>query len=259
MKLALGAILLASVCFAQPLAGPAPKLLNIVHHKMQPDRTSAYAFLEAAIVRGYTQANIPVHWLALPALAGQPEVLYLNFFESFAALEKAGTAVGQGMAAHPDLSPMQDRLAGMVRDMTTVLTLRRDDMGYRVNTIDFAKMRVLRVTTFSVRPGHEGEFVEAAKSIAAAHEKVRADAAWVVYQVNAGQPAPAFAVLAPMRSLEDADRAVARGAAIEEALGAAYQSSESQLYVVSREMSHVRKEFITADPDFWLPKSPAKN
>ena len=254
MKRVLAVVLFASVCCAQP-TGPVPKLLNIVYHKIQPDRTSAYAFLEAAIVRGYSQANIPVHWMALPALAGQPEVLYLNLFESFAELEKAGAAVRQGMAAHPDLAPMQDRLAGMVRDMTTVLTVRRDDMGYRVSSIDFAKMRVLRVTTFSVRPGHEGEFVEAAKSIAAAHEKVRADAAWAVYQVNAGRVAPAFVLLTPMRSLEDADRALARTPAIEDVAGPACQSWESQLYVVSREMSHVRKEFFIADPEFWLPKS----
>jgi hypothetical protein len=34
----------------------------------------------------------------------------------------------------------------------------------------------------------------------------------------------------------------------------AYASTESNLYVISPEMSHVGKEFAAADPAFWTPK-----
>jgi hypothetical protein len=36
----------------------------------------------------------------------------------------------------------------------------------------------------------------------------------------------------------------------------AYLSTESNLYVLSPEMSHVSREFAAGDPQFWSPKSP---
>jgi hypothetical protein len=56
-------------------------------------------------------------------------------------------------------------------------------------------MRFLRVNTFRIRPGHGVEFVEAEKSVSAACEKIHADTAWVVYQVQEGMRGPAFMVL----------------------------------------------------------------
>jgi hypothetical protein len=34
----------------------------------------------------------------------------------------------------------------------------------------------------------------------------------------------------------------------------AYASTESNLYAISPETSHVPKEIVDGDPDFWLPK-----
>ncbi len=44
------------------------------------------------------------------------------------------------LAAHPELAQTQDRLLQEnTTSGTTVLSVRRDDMGYRANTIDFSK------------------------------------------------------------------------------------------------------------------------
>ena len=76
--------------------------------------------------------------------------------------------------------------------------VRRDDMGFRTNTIDLAKMRLLRVSTIFVHPGYERAFMEAEWTLSAAYEKVNARVPWVVYEANAGLPAPTFIVLTPM-------------------------------------------------------------
>jgi hypothetical protein len=38
---------------------------------------------------------------------------------------------------------------------------------------------------------------------------------------------------------------------------AAYAHTESNLYAISPEKSHVSKEFAAGDPEFWTPKPPA--
>jgi hypothetical protein len=37
----------------------------------------------------------------------------------------------------------------------------------------------------------------------------------------------------------------------------AYASTESNLYVIGPEMSHVSREFTEGDPSFWSAKTPA--
>lgn len=127
-------------------------------------------------------------------------------------------------------------------------------------------MRVLEVR---LRPGHESDFAEAFKLLSAAYEKIDADMPWVVYQANVGMPLPAFLVFVPMRELRENDGLLSRAPKLREAEGEAaaermqqiardaYISTESNLYAVSPEVSHVSREIIDGDPNFWLAKPTA--
>jgi hypothetical protein len=44
---------------------------------------------------------------------------------------------------------------------------------------------------------------------------------------------------------------------IQQIARAAYAHTESNLYAISPEKSHVSKEFAAGDPEFWTPKPPA--
>ena len=245
-------------------SGTPPKFLNIVHETLQPGKNSASDAEEAAILRGYNRAKIPAYWIEWESVTGLPEVLALNFFDSFEQAEQAIGALGAALAAHPELAKMQDhKLQANTISVRNVFTLRRDDLSYGV--INFAKARLLRLTTIEVRPGYEAEFVEGARNIVAATKSAGADASWAVYEVNAGMPSPTFLYLTPMRSLKEIDAAAARrnlyeGAKadafqqrLQEIARSAYASTESQIYFVRRELSHVSKEFAAGDPEFWSP------
>ena len=251
-----------------PTVGPGapPKFLNVIHMALQPGKNSAHAQQEAAIVRGYSESKIPVYWLEWDSVTGPSGALYLNLFDSFEQAENAGASMGSGLAANPKLAKMQEQLLlDNVTRLQTVFTLLREDLGYGV--VNFAKARLLRVTTIEVRPGHEGEFVEAARSIRAASERLRADVAWAVYEVNAGMPSPTFLFITPMRSMKEIDTAVARRDLYEDTKGdgfqqrarkiarSAYATTESQIYSIGREQSHVSKEFAARDPEFWSPEA----
>ena len=249
----------------QTTASP-PKFLNMVHQELKPGRSGAYAELETSIARIYSRENIPVFWVELGSITGPAEVLYLNLFDSSEEMAKAMDASSTGLAAHPELVQMQDRLLQEnTSNGTSVLGVRRDDMGYRVNTIDFSKMRVLRLSTVFAHPGYERAFMETEWSLSEASNKVHARSAWAVYEVVGGLPEPSFVIVTPMQSLQEMDGIfeasesvkTTEGGALEQHLQElariAYGTSDTRLFAVGPRMSRVSKKFAASDADFWAP------
>src|SRR4029077_2135536 len=246
-------------------AGP-PKYLNIVHQELKPGRAGAYDEMESSIARIYNRENIPVFWVELESITGPSEVLYLNLFDSSEEMAKAMDALNAGLAAHPELAQMQDRLLQEnTSNGTTVLGVRRDDMGYRAKSIDFSKMRVLRLSTVFAHAGYERAFMETEWSLSEASEKVHAQAAWAVYEVVGGLPERAFVIVTPMQSLREIDGIfetseslkTTEGGALQQHLQelarVAYGTSDTRLFAVGQKMSHVTRKFAAGDADFWTP------
>src|SRR5437879_13471844 len=131
--------------------------------------------------------------------------------------------------------------------------------------MDVPKARYMRVITYRVRPGHEGEFVEAARTIRAAYEKTEVKVPWAVYQVTAGVPGPTFLIFLAMKSLQESDEGIARGKAIQAALGEengkkldkmaseSFINIESNLFNFSPKMSYVSPEWVAANQEVWTP------
>jgi hypothetical protein len=246
-------------------AGP-PKFLNMTHQELKPGKIGAYEELETSIARIYNREAIPVFWVELESITGPAEVLYLNSFDTSEEMATAMSALSAGLAAHPELAQMQDRLIQEnITNATTVLGVRRDDMGYRANTIDFSKMHALRLSTVFAHPGYERAFMETEWSMSEASEKVHAQAAWAVYEVVGGLPEPAFVIVTPMQSLQEVDDIFKTSQALRQTEGGALQqhlqelarvafgTSDTRLFSVGQKMSHVSKKFAAGDADFWAP------
>jgi len=251
-----------------PVMAP-PKMLLLVHQQFQAGKAGVRQKLEVASARAYDRLNVPVSWIDLQSISGAPEALFFDPLDSFEELDKDFAVFGQLFAAHPELARMQEEIEALVLSERTTIAVRRDDLGYRASTIDLSKARFLRMLDVRLHPGREGDFVEAFKVLSAAYEKIASDTPWVVYQINVGLPSPAFLILLPMSALRQNDDLLDRAQSLREAEGQvgfqrmqqiareAYASTESALYVISPEMSHVSKEFAAADPAFWTPKSSA--
>ncbi|HXJ03642.1 MAG TPA: hypothetical protein VNH65_00995 [Candidatus Acidoferrum sp.] len=275
----LGMILLlmvhVAIISAQPqkqssTATAPPRLLLLVHQQFKFGGESERQKLEAAMVRACDRLDVPNSWIDLQSITGPPEALSFDPLDSFEQLETASVAWEQLYASHPKLSLLQDQIRALVTSESSIIAVRRDDLGYRVNRIDLSKARFMRVLEVRVRPGHDTDFVESFKLLGAAYEKIDADMPWVVYQVNAGMPSPTFLVFVPMRALKENDSYLARAPKLHEAEGElnadrmhqialdAYESTERNLYAISPVTSHVPKEFIDSDPDFWSQKPSAE-
>src|SRR5205807_5863247 len=101
--------------------------------------------------------------------------------------------------AHPELPRLQQRLAKLVESQSSTLTTRRDDIEYARSDVDLSTMRALLLTTFHVKAGHEGRFVEAVRRASSSH------APWVLYEAN---DEPTFVLLEPLKSRAEARRAI---------------------------------------------------
>jgi hypothetical protein len=250
-------------------ATAAPKIVLLVHQQFKFGSESTRQNLEARMVRACNHLDVPNLWIDLQAITGPPEAFSFDPFDSFEGIDNSFVVWGQLYASHPELAHLQDQIRALESSESTVIAVRRDDLSYRVNRIDLSKARFMRVLEVRLRPGHESDFVEAFKLLSAAYEKIDANMPWVVYQVNVGMPAPAFLVFVPMRALKENDGLLARAPKLREAEGDtgfermqqiardAYASTESNLYALSPETSHVSKEIVDGDPDFWLPKPAA--
>jgi hypothetical protein len=253
-------------------AGPAtapPKLVLLVHQQFKFGSESARQKLEASVVRACDRLAVPNSWIDLQSITGPPEAFSFDPFDSFEQIDNAFAGWAQLFASHPQLASLQEQIRALETSESTIIAVRRNDLGYRVNRIDLSKARFMRVLEVRLRPGHESEFVESFKLLSAAYEKINADMPWVVYQANVGMPSPSFLVFVPMRALKENDAYLARAPKLREAEGDvgfdrmqqiardAYASTESNLYAISPETSHVFKEFSDGDPDFWSPRPSA--
>jgi hypothetical protein len=251
-----------------PAAEP-PKMLLLVHQEFKFGKEGERRKLEVAISRACEPLHVPNDWIDLESLSGPTEALFFDPFDSFEQLDTAFADWERIFGTHPELARMQAELKALVTGERTIIAMRRDDLGYRPQAIDLSRARFLRVLEVRLHPGHESDFVEAFRILGAAYEKMKADSPWVIYQVNVGMPSPTFLVFVPIRALKQNDVLLSWRKGIREAEGEeaahqmeqiareAYASTESNLYVISPETSHVSKNFADGDPEFWSPHRPA--
>ena len=241
-----------------------PKLLVLVYQKFSFEKASELDQWEIAVARACQKLEVPNSWIVLESVTGEPEVLSFDPFDSFAQLDKPVAEWGRIYATHPELGRLQAQITAALTSQRTVIALRRDDLSYRANRIDLSKARYMRVLEVRLHPGRENEFAEAFQKLTAAYEKIESDLPWVVYQVNLGMPSPTFLAFVPMRSIGQNDYLLqarerlhaAEGEAAErmqQIAREAYASTESNLYAINPEKSHVSKGFAAGDPDFWTP------
>jgi hypothetical protein len=250
------------------LAGTPPKVLLLVHQEFKSGKAGERQKLEVSISRACDHVSVPNSWIDLESISGFPRALFFDPFDSFDHVDTAFAEWPQIFAAHPDLARMQEELKALVSSERTIIAVRRDDLGFRPQSIDLSKARFLRVLEVQLHPGYESEFVEAFRILGSAYEKIKADTPWVVYQVSVGMPSPTFLVFVPMRALKQNDYLLDWRRSLREAEGEegahhmeqiakdAYASTESNLYFLSPQTSHVSKDFADGDPQFWSPKRP---
>jgi hypothetical protein len=248
--------------------GGPPPVLVIYQEVEKVGRGSAHEKLEASFAQTFAQVPGQSHYLALASMFGTPRKWFLEGHPDFADLEKSDTAFESMPAVHKaKLDQMFAREADNLQSMARVVALYRDDLSMNPS-VNLAKMRYMRVTTYQVKPGHGADFAKAAKLVRAAHEKMTSPVKWAVFQVYAGAPSGTYYVFEPTDSFTKAGPDPAMEKAFEEAIGNdgrtqlsqlvsdGIASSEMTVFAFKPSMSHVPPQLAQADP-FWAPAATA--
>jgi hypothetical protein len=232
---------------AAPNTAPAPKVLLLVYQQFLPGKSGARQALERDIAGSFDRLAAPISWIELESLTGPPQALFIDPANSFAEIDKAGTVLAQIYGMHPDLAQSQQQIEDVVANSRTVTAVLRDDLSLNAHALSLSKARYLSLRVIQVRPERLSDFIKALQDHWLTFQtRTRF---WVTYQVNAGLPDLTFLVIEPMHSMQDVDHGLLDSDLAPLAFAS---SSETNLYAIHPEMSHVSKEFAAGDPTFWM-------
>ena len=260
-------MVLAGTLSAQGMAPPSgpPAYMQIFREEVKAGRAGAHVQTEAGWPRAFGKAKIANNYLALTTMYGPNEAWFVEGHGSIAELE----AVNKAIEAAPGLSQETDRLsqadAANINNTRTLLGRYQASMS-NPGTVSPPEMRVWEVIIFRVRPGHEGDFVQATMLYKSVVDQAKVEAPWATYQVMAGMPGPTFLIFVPHKTLAEIDPATGVGAAVEKAmteetmkkfgtLSEGFLSVENIVFAPSPEMSYLSAEWIAQDPKFWGKKA----
>jgi hypothetical protein len=258
------AAILSSLAAAQDMQGP-PKVLEIQREFIKAGKSGAiHDKSEARFVAAETAAKWPTHYFALNSLSGKSRALYLFGYSSFKAWQDDYVAQmkNKTLSAQIDQATMSD---GELLDSTDQFVFTYDaETSYRPSST-LAPARLMEVTSFHIKPGHDRQFHELAKLVIDGHKKAGDSAHWATYQIAYGGDNE-YVAFSDDKSMADIDNGYAEDKQFRDAMGDdgmkkidglvsdCIESSDSELFMINPAQSYPPEEWVKADPDFWKPK-----
>jgi hypothetical protein len=229
----------------------------------------------------FSRAQVPTPRLGMVPVSGdQNQVVYIERYPSFAALETSDKKLETTLAGSPTLQAELEELerngGPLHSSQRTMIAVFRSDLSYRpMSPAAVGKARYVSMTTTRTKPGRGTEYEGYVKQTNRAREKANLDEHTSVFQVISGAPFGTFVSFAANQSLAEMDafRAglSARTKSIDEALGgdevvrqrretieASVMDARSVLYAFNPRLGTPVTEVASADPDFWMPKASGK-
>ena len=256
----LAAVFASSVIpmYAQP-AGPPP-VLSILRETVKEGKGAAHRRVEQDYANTFRRNKFPFHYIGLSPVSGPNEVLFLEAYPSFAALEESDKLSDKAPLKN-ELELVEARDGELRSNSRSMTAVYRKDMSYDPpDGVSLVKTHYMMISTYRVKLGKDEELMAGGKMILAALEKAHSNAPVLTYQVVAGAPDGVYLFFFPMASMKEMDDQPAREKAMMDAMGEdnfrklmsgagdVFLTMENALYSVTPQMSYVSKETEDADP-----------
>jgi hypothetical protein len=250
---------------SQDLPSTQPKLITIWREAVKIGLSEEHAKHEAGFPAAFEKAKSPEYYLAMTSLTGPNEAWYITPSESYANIGAAMKREDNDRDLSAKLTRLGRADARYITALNIIQAQARTDLSAGPFP-DLAKARFFAITTYRVRPGHEGQFEAAAKAYGAARMRVAPKTGFRVYQVVAGMPSPTFLIFSSVENYGDFDAMTIAHQESLKALTSEEQTARQNFQkegVISTEMnrfkvdpvqSYVSKETRAKDPEFWSRK-----
>jgi len=275
MGLAVIVAIAANITRPQPADWQPPRLIQIRREQLSFGRSEAFLQAETEYARVMAGTNRVSHYAALVSVSGPSEVWFVTPYESYAEWSKSLKDQEPNTKLAPGPDHDGSRNSELLTGLGSVVATYREDLSYRPGVMG-SHVHCFSVATVRTRPGRTADYVAERRIVKAAHEKAAIKEDYFVYQVASGLPAGTFFVVIPYADLGELDSvSPTHGKAYDDALGddgrkksqdlttSGILDSDTMIFLVHPEMSHIAYEWIAADPDFWnkgsIPKSPRRH
>ena len=245
-----------------------PSLITIVREEVKVGRTVEHSRIEAGWPAAYARARSPDYYLAMVSMTGPSEAWYIQPSPNHAALAESMKREGADAVLSAELARLSVADAEVLNNTRTIQAVGRPDLSMGAYP-DLARQRFWEITTFRVRPGHEADFVAAAKAYGSAAARSAPTTSFRVYEVIAGMQTPTFIVFSSIENYAGFDQMMANGmktmqdataderTALQKLSTDGLISSETNRFRLDPRQSYVSAETRATDPAFWSPKAVA--
>jgi hypothetical protein len=272
-------LLAAGAAWAQTADSGPPPVLILGREDVKPGRMGAHEKVSTAYAALFAKASPDDSWLGLTPWSGEDTaVLFLVGYPSFAAAEASRNHFEASLAQNAALKAESDRLDAQNADLRTssrtAWFVHRPALSYHAPKMgDVAKSRLVRVTTYRIKPGRVPDWNDYVKTLNAAREKAGVN--WMssaAYESQVGAAGGTFVSFQFSHGMAELDELVAKADERQKAIDAALGGDEvvkkrrqliseilaepatTNLYAINRAESHPGATFAALDPDFWTPK-----
>jgi hypothetical protein len=257
----------SSLAAAQEMQGP-PKVLTITREFIKAGKSGAiHDKSESRFVAAVAAAKWPTHYFALQSLSGKSRALYLTGYPSFKAWEDDNLATMKNKALSAELDKDSVADGELLDGIDQFVLYYDDDLSYKPSAT-LAQAKLMEITSFHIKPGHDKEWHDLANLVIDAHKKAGDSAHWATFEIAYGG-GDEYIVFSDDKSMADIDTGYAEDKQFRDALGEdgekklrdlvadSIDSEDSELFAINPAQSYPPDEWVKADPDFWKPKPAA--
>ena len=265
ISLPLFLLVLSSSVASQGLPASQPALLVVYREQVKPGHSGAHAKSEAMWPAAYAKAKSQNYYLAMSSMTGMPVVWFVLPWASYDAMGKAMAKDEADPVLSAELARAHEADGPHIDNLPSLELMARPDLSHGAYP-DMNRQRFWEISIWRIKPGHEEQFVAAAKTYKALATRLMPNAAWRAYQVTAGMPAPTFVIFSSVESLGAFDRNMSEDMAAmqqmtpeERATFTKFNSEdvmsvETNRFRLDPKMSYVSPDTRATDIAFWGAK-----
>ena len=133
---------------------PPPPLIQRFREVVKVGRGDAHEALERAWAVAYANSKLPVYSIAMTAMTGPNDAIWMSGWASFKDFDDANTAIAKNKELTAAISQYSAKDADYINDAVATIWALRPDLSYR-DTVDWSQMHAYEILT--IRPGHNDD------------------------------------------------------------------------------------------------------
>ena len=249
---------------------PASKYLQVTVEYTKPGKGGlAHDKTESGFVEAMRKANFPLHYTAYNAISGRARAIYLTRFDSFEEVQNANK-IFDAPATASEFDRINAEDGELLEEVRTIIFSSDPELSFHSKKPG-PKSRYLEADIFQVRPGHGKDFTDLVKLYMSILDKAGTSQHWGAYRLEYGEVVGEYVFLTTSNSQAEIDQRFSEDPKITASLSdddkkrirdlraASVESERVELYSVNPAQSYVTDDWISADPEFWKPKTSASS